>query len=213
VKGAVIRKSLFSLLTAAIVFLGTALSCSASTVAVELTGVNGVSTDGIYMDPYYGTINRSSGILVCDDFSHDTNIGESWQATVSTFSDLSSVRFQQGTPAATLEAYDEAAYLYDSLLDNPSQYSGISFALWALFTPGATGYSGFTADSQSWLTSAQNQTYYAGEFANFEVLTPTNAGQDSPQEFLTATPEPANVLLLLSGLCFLTLLLRKKIFV
>ncbi|MGH9351024.1 MAG: hypothetical protein ACRD2G_02515, partial [Terriglobia bacterium] len=132
----------------------------ATTVTVKLTGVNGVTQGGYYVDPYFGTIDSSTAILVCDDFSHDTYINESWQANVSTFADLSGARFQQGTAAATLQDYDEAAYLYGQLISNPSDRGNITYALWSLFTPRAASSPGFTAGALAWLNQAKTQTYY-----------------------------------------------------
>lgn len=206
------KRLVLVLMVCALVSLGAARQSFASTVTVDLTGVNGVTQGGVYADPYSGTINGSQAILVCDDFSHETYLNEKWQANVSTFADLSGVRFQQGTPAATLQAYDEAAYLYNQLLANPSDYGNISFALWALLTPSAEHSSGFTAGAQNWLTQAGNQTFYAGEFSNFEILTPVQSGSGSPQEFLTTTPEPADILLFATGFALLSLMLRKRIF-
>ena len=203
-------KPILFLLGCALVVLGATINSSADTITVKLTGVNGAVQGGAYADPYFGTINNTPAILVCDDFSHETYIGESWTVTASTFANLGSVRFQQSTPAQTLQDYEEAAYLYDQLLANPLQYGDISFALWSVFTPGAKTSSGFTAGSQDWLTKAQDQTFTAGEFSNFIILTPTDPGPDSPQEFLTTTPEPASMVLFASGLAALALLFRKK---
>ncbi|MGH9405075.1 MAG: PEP-CTERM sorting domain-containing protein [Terriglobia bacterium] len=183
----------------------------ATKVTVKLTGVNGAVQGGVYVDPYSGTINGVPAPLVCDDFSHETYFNETWQANVSTFADLSDVRFQQGTPAATLLAYDEAAYLYGQLGAHPSDIGDISFALWALFTPSAKLSSGFTTGASNWLSTAQGQTYYAGEFSNFEILTPVISGSNSPQEFLTTTPEPASIMLFGTGLLALALALRKRV--
>ncbi|MGH9378148.1 MAG: hypothetical protein ACRD1I_05050 [Terriglobia bacterium] len=209
-----IKKLVLFLMACALVSIGAASQSFATTVTVDLTGVNGVTQGGVYADPYSGTINNSQAILVCDDFSHETYFNKPWQANVSTFADLSGVRFQQGAPAATLQAYDEAAYLYTQLLANPSNYGNISFALWALFTPSAKSSSGFTSGAQNWLTQAGNQSYYAGEFSNFEILTPVQPGSGSPQEFLTTTttPEPADILLFATGFGVLSLMLRKKLF-
>lgn len=101
------KKCSLLLLVSAVVLLGAPIHSFATTVTVKLTGVNGAIQGGVYADPYYGTINKGSQvILVCDDFNHETEIGESWQATVSTFADLSSVRFKQNTPAQTLQDYE-----------------------------------------------------------------------------------------------------------
>jgi hypothetical protein len=208
------KRSLLLLLAGVLVLLGTPIHSLATTVTVKLTGVNGATQGGVYADPYYGTINKGSQVvLVCDDFNHETDIGESWQATVSTFADLNSVRFKQNITEQTLQDYEEAAYLYNQLLSHPSQYGDISFALWALFSPNARNSSGFTPNSQNWLSKAQLQTFYAGEFSNFLILTPVSHKANSPQEFLTttATPEPSSVLLLMSGLAAVSLLWRKKL--
>lgn len=207
-----IRRSILFLLGCGLVLLGTSANASATNVNVQLTGVNGVSQDGVYVDPYYGSTNSNPTILVCDDFTHNTTIGESWTATVSTFSNLSAVRFQQNSQAQTLQDYEEAAYLYTQLLANPSQYSDISFALWSIFTPSVENLSGFTGNAQTWLNQAQSQNFYTGEFSNFEILTPSDGGPGSPQEFLSETSEPADALLVLSGLSLLSLLWRRRVF-
>jgi hypothetical protein len=194
-----------------------AIKAPADTVTVQLTSVNGKSQGGVDVDPYYGTIDGTPAVLVCDDFAHETTIGEQWTATVSTFADLSSVRFQQGTAAETLKDYEEVAWLYEALMANPSDYGNISFALWAVFTPSAEHSSGFTTNGKNsaayWLNQAEEQTFYAGEFSNFEILTPTNSSSNSPQEFLTCTPtpEPASVILLISGLAMFSLVWRKRL--
>jgi hypothetical protein len=109
--GNIRRAALLGLAAAMGILIAVAI-CSATTVQVtltgvngvkvNLTGVNGVGNETVDVDPYYGTINGNPATLVCDDFDHETYIGESWTATVSTLSDLSSVRFQQGTPTETL---------------------------------------------------------------------------------------------------------------
>lgn len=205
------KRSLMLSILCSLAFACLTCPASATEVTVKLTGVNGATRAGVYVDPYFGTINGTPATLVCDDFSHETDINETWQANVSTFADLSGVRFQQGTPGATLLAYDQAAYLYEQLGANPSDIANISFALWALFTSDAKLSSGYTTGAANWLSKAQSQTFYAGEFSNFEILTPVNSGAQSPQEFLTTTPEPGTIMLLGTGLLMLGLGLKKKV--
>jgi hypothetical protein len=166
-------------------------------VLVTLTGVSGGSVNGVDTSPYYATVGSTTGVpIVCDDYWHEVYIGESWSATVNTFSTLDQARFQGVNPAATLLMYEEAGFLIEQLASNPGAANDISFAIWSIFSPGVPS----TGNSAWWLTDAQNQTYTPGEFANFEILTPTDSSPWSAQEYLVNTPEPASLLLLSSGL-------------
>jgi hypothetical protein len=201
---------------AAVVFFSISAPVKADTVHMTLTGVSGEVQGGVYTSPYYATINGTQNVLiVCDDFVHEVYIGESWWATTSTFSDLSQVRFQQGTNAQTLQLYEEAAWLFDQLFmpANTSHMGDISFAMWAVFSPTQTeANSGWTSGAASWLSAAQSQTFTPGEFSDIEILTPTTSDANSPQENLirTAVPEPSTFLLLGAGLMALMVLARSK---
>ena len=201
-----------------------AFAAAASTVSVTFTGTSVNSQGGVYTDPYYGTVNGVPNVpIVCDDFSHHVTTGENWTANVSTFDSLTYVRFQQATQTETLELYEQAGWLFDQLFvgANSSQTGNISYALWAIFDQSQVeSSSGWTTGGNStnptsadgWLLDAENQTFYAGEFSNLEILTPVSGGSDSPQEYITwaPTPEPASLLLLGSGLIALAFLVRPK---
>jgi hypothetical protein len=166
-------------------------------VYVTLTGVSGGSANGVDTSPYYGTVGGTQGVpIVCDDYWHEVYIGETWTATVNTFSSLDQARFQGANAAATLLMYEEAAFLIEQLGSHPGSSNDISFAIWSIFSSGVPP----TANSAWWLNYAEGQNYYAGEFANFEILTPTDSSAGSAQEYLVNTPEPASMLLLGSGL-------------
>jgi hypothetical protein len=192
-------------------------SAKADTVAVTLTGVSGGVQGGVYTSPYYATVGTLTDVpIVCDDYSHEVYMGESWTASVSTFADLSQARFwqtsggsQAADQAATLQLYDEAAYLFNELYLRPSQRGDISFALWAIFDPSQVESSaGWDSNAAWWLASAQTQTYTEGAFSNFEVLTPIST--TSPQEYLVRTPEPSAALLLGVGLLAMFAISRRK---
>jgi hypothetical protein len=188
--------SVLSLLAVVTIILA-APAARADGVQVTLTGVSGGSANGVDTSPYYGTVGAVEGLaIICDDYWHEVYIGETWTATVNTFSTLSNVRFQGASAAATLQMYDEAAFLVEQLAGNPGSTADISFAIWSIFSPGVPS----TGNSAWWVTYAQNQTYTDGEFSNFIILTPTDSSAQSAQEYLVNVPEPASILLLGSGL-------------
>src|ERR1043166_8827019 len=94
-------KALWLAVAVALVF-----SVGASADTIKLTGVGGNNGGGVYTVPYFLSINGAPSIsVVCDDFTHDVVIGESWQGSIFTFADLANpAKFAQtraGAPVAT----------------------------------------------------------------------------------------------------------------
>src|SRR3954471_23958660 len=59
--------------------------------AVTLTGVGGNNSGGVYTVPYYMSINGgTSQVVMCDDFTHYVQVGESWNARIIAYGDLAS---------------------------------------------------------------------------------------------------------------------------
>src|SRR5208282_720370 len=204
--------------------------------SMTLTGAGSNVLAGVYVGPYTATINGTSTPVICDDFSDESYLPESWTANISTFPGLASVQF---TGSPELQNYDEVAYLAFELLAAPVnslQAGEIQYALWDVFDPSAIWYlSGSNAAAgtaaQTYLTGAQNNysTLTSAQLAEITIYTPnTNdpitcngrpCPSAPPQEFITVTPsntpatrtpEPATTLLLGMGLVGLFLLSRRN---
>lgn len=209
-----------TLLVLALATFGTALPAAANTVNIKLTGVGGANQGGVYVAPYYLSIDGHKPVpVICDDFDHEVTIGETWKATIHTFADLNGTRFGAGDK----QEYEEAAWLYTKYMSDPSQAGNINFALWALFTPSTKSSSGYTSGAATWYTDSIDW-YDAGakgvDFADFEIITPTNLkSKNSPQEYLyycpdapsSPTPEPSSLFLLGTGLIGLGAFARKHL--
>lgn len=193
----------FLLALPALIFLLSFAASPASADSVTITGVGGANQGGVYVAPYYLTVNTTAGIVaMCDDFSHEVFLGESWTASDSTYANLSGTRW--GTSFS--HEYQEAAWLFDRFLANPSQAGDINFAVWALFTPSAKLSAGYTAGAANWLALAGSQSLSNYDFSSFRVLTPTNP--TSPQEYLIKVPEPGTFVLLVLGMMALVLVAK-----
>jgi hypothetical protein len=172
-----------------------------SQVNISLTSAGNNVMDGVYVGPYSATVNGTPTQIICDDFTDETYVGESWTANVTTLSNLNGTKWGGMANATTL--YDEAAWLATQMLSptysgNPTQVGYLAYALWAVFAPSAVE-SWLGANSaawqavQGWLNTAAAQHFTPNEFANFFIYTPnlsfpiTCNGQSCantpPQEF------------------------------
>jgi len=234
-------------LTAVFVVVFASASFAQSTTSITITGVgdsssvtNSSAGFGVYVDPYTATVGGGAPTsVICDDWSDNTDIGESWTANVSTVASVSSGNmtplFAPGAaqPVSVLtpgQLYDEAAWLGTQLLansNNPTKLAEYSFAIWELtYTyaptkelPAPTTFLAGSPDAsyQSAITGLINQAEaavaggYSG--AGWEILTPVTGTPGPPQEFLVYTPESSSTLMFgadLLGLLGLVLVFRRR---
>jgi hypothetical protein len=177
----------------------------ASADSVTLSGVGGANQGGVYVAPYFLSINGGASVVaMCDDYAHSVSIGQNWDARTSAYSDLSLTRWG----SAKTQQYKETAWLFSQYFARPSEAGDINFAAWALFTPGAASASGFTSGASNWLAMAGTQSFAGFDFSGYRIITPKDLSDSGPQEYITKVPEPANLALVAVGLMVLALMAR-----
>jgi len=203
---------------------------SAGTVSMQLTGVS-QSLGSYYVAPYQVSVGGTNQNLICDDALDNVNMGQKWNATTETFSNLNGALFLNGKGQQQVTAYEEAGWLVQQIFNNlgNAKVAGeYQYALWDLFDPGFSNTSGtlsngepgadLSAAEQSVvnadLLAAENASNYASSSAlaydaNLVIYTPTPQGPGEPQEFFgvdpPAAPEPMTLWSLLLTLAAIAL--------
>lgn len=192
--------SLFSsLLVIASLFL--ASSALAQVSVTETSPAPGPSYDGIYISPYYATVGGVTNTpIICDDFGDETWQGSTWNASVTSFSSITSTNTSWGLAGANTALYGAIGYLTMQVLSAaPGSTNQIidTFALWAVFDPkGVESYLATNQITSGSLTTAQlcddifgdstgctttkvtggllalAESYTTGQFSNLAVLSP-----------------------------------------
>jgi len=189
------------LLVALLFVIGASMAAFADTAEVRFAGLGGQSQNGLYTYPYYLTIDNGAQIaMICDDFLHQSNVGDTWLANITNLAsgDLSNTRFNN------LTAYQEAAFLLMQINDsNQTEWGNINFAVWKIFDPdvamGDTPPG--TLGPGYWYNMAQTTDVSNLDFSGVRIVTPTTKNSDGgDQEFMYLTPEPGTLMLIGSGL-------------
>lgn len=179
----------------------TAVSAVADPVAARFAAVGGASQNGEFTYPYFITINNGPQLpMVCDDFYHQSNVGDTWLANITPLigGNLENTRF------GNLSLYQQGAFLLQQINDdNQAEWGNINFAIWKIFSPSV--YMGSTPAGtlgpQYWYDLAQSTNLSGADFSNVMILTPLDAHTETGvQEFLYLTPEPGTLLLIGGGL-------------
>ena len=92
------------------------------------------NSGGVYTYPYNFSVNGSPALiaLLCDDYNHEVQLGESWYANVNT---LAGAATGAGQFSAT--AYYQAGWLFQQLVNNAPYASpnSINWAIWKTTSP------------------------------------------------------------------------------
>ncbi len=178
-------------------------------VHMKLTNPGDNVLAGIYVGPYYATIDGVPNVpIICDDFSDETYVDESWNANVTTVASNSPTWISQRDKLDETQQstdYAEVAYLAEQLMNpattcknlNADCAGDIQFAIWNIFDPGApldllksSGLTNDLANARAWLNAASMNAGLSSQYSNVLVYSP-QSGSSPPQEFIMVqTPEP-----------------------
>jgi hypothetical protein len=192
------------------------------------------SLGSYYVAPYQVSVNGTVQNLICDDALDDVYVGERWNATTETFSNLTGVLFSQGylnnsnsSPINQGQAYAEAAWLVQQIYANQGTVAGgeLQYALWDVFDPGFSNTTGTLGNGEpgadlTWAEQqavngylSQAQTNYgSANVSNLMIYTPSPTGAGEPQEYFGMNtyqnmPEPMTLWSLLLALVAISLAL------
>ena len=204
----------------AVAVLCFASSAFANSGTLTMTSAGNNVLHGVYVGPYYATVNGVANTpVICDDFADDSVVGHTWNFTANTFSTLGSALWGSQT-----SYYEAAAWLTVQMLslnkdpNNATQVAYLSYAIWSLFDKGAlNGLSSTQLAGVNYWINQIPSNLTPSQFSNFVLLTPqgcTNGPGSCPgQEFFMVTPEGGSAMmyLLLAGLaCFGALLFKRR---
>src|SRR5689334_24277002 len=127
--------------------LATLLAVPASADSLQFLQVGGASQNGVYVYPYYFSINGRPDLvaLTCDAYAAHIEFNETWTVKVNTYGTLAGAMFGNLPNASNL--YLEAAWLSTQFATHPDVAGDIHFAIWHLFDNTVP----INGNSQHWL--------------------------------------------------------------
>jgi hypothetical protein len=208
-------------ITLMLLVLAAAATASADSVPLQLMDGGNDVMAGVYVGPYnFVTTGNVPLHLICDDYIHDVYPGESWTANTSTLPPLgSNLQF----PGGSLTQYEEVSWLAQQIFalypvtpGNAATIGYMQYAIWDIFTCGASGLAsatcasaGFTGTDLAGVTTWYNNAlseYATGNYSDVVIYTPASNGIPQgtwPQEYIgirTPAPEPGSLMLIVTGL-------------
>jgi hypothetical protein len=197
-----IASTILSIAAFCLVLPFSSLKAHADSVTLELVGVGGPSSEGVYVYPYDFSVNGGASTveLMCISYNNETHIGESWVATIT---------------AITTPQQEEAVWLFNDANaaiadDNTPLQIDNQFAAWELFADNVTPPDAGVA-IQLALAAEDAPLEPAGFYNNFIEYDPASgwpSGDGTPQSFIgnappdppDVAPEPSSLILFGSGL-------------
>jgi len=192
---------------------------------MELTGVYNPNNvmGGVYDSPYWLNINGVETLAICDDFTTDISVGQTWSASQYSLSDVSTAGLQKfnttpvngqtlaptwlvGTTtltirqeyaAAALLAEDLFANLNSSTAGNSALVGEYSYAIWTIFDPSAiSGYNGqIDLTTQGVIANLRTQAFDdVLRGASATISIYTPTPFSASQEFLVVTTPEASAM-------------------
>lgn len=192
------KRKYFGLFATVAILFVTSPAKSATIATMQLTSAGTNIVGGVYVDPYFATINGvANQLVICDDFVDDTYLNESWTADVTQVSNLTSTSPVKWTTGAAANpsvaglaggldethAYIVAAILATEILQaynahDTTAAGEYTFALWGLFDSSAFSYNaGATFNMNNAKTDLSNAITAANgkalsDYAGVTIYTP-----------------------------------------
>jgi hypothetical protein len=206
----------------AIGFLLAAATTLANAETIVFMGPTTTVNDGsTYVLPYQVTINGVSQLVTCFDLADDVYDGDTWTASIMNIGAAAASGFFKVSNAFSL--YERVAWLSAQAYSNADQQVGLQHAIWNVFgstfetadslqyeaaadLAAANNYANFDFSSFRFIQQPDGVSGQAGIYQAF-VYQLNSAGLSAAS---ANDPEPATVLLFVSGLGFVFLMVRRN---